>query len=115
MKNEEVEYRKQVGRRVVEARRELGISQKELAELIHTSERSMQAYESGEVLPIRKLRELSTVLDRPIGWILHGDKVESEPSELVPLMREMVDRLDQIIEIVSNQTFKVSVLDGNGS
>ena len=105
MKNEELEYRKQVGRRLIEARRELGISQKEISELIHTSERSMQAYESGEVLPVRKLRELSTVLDKPIAWILHGEKAESSPSELVPLLHEVVQRLDKILEAVQTKNY----------
>jgi transcriptional regulator with XRE-family HTH domain len=100
MKTEELEYRKQVGRRLVEARRELGISQKEVSELIHISERSMQAYESGEVFPVRKLRQLSTVLDKPIAWILHGDKAEAAPSDVVPVLREVVDRFDRILEAV---------------
>jgi transcriptional regulator with XRE-family HTH domain len=106
-KTDEIEYRKQVGQRLIEARREQGISQKELSELVHVSERSMQAYEAGEVLPVRKLRDLSTVLGKPIAWILHGERAETTPGELVPLMREMVDKLDQILQAVTRQTMLV--------
>ena len=66
-----------IGHRLVAARRELGIKQVELAELIHVSERTMQAYEADEVAPYRKLRELSEVLNVSMSWILHGDKAEN--------------------------------------
>jgi transcriptional regulator with XRE-family HTH domain len=64
----------EIGKRIIQARKEAGgMRQEELADLIHVSIRSMQAYESGEVIPYRKMRDLERALGRSAAWILHGD------------------------------------------
>ena len=85
----------EIGRRIIEARRELGMSQQELADLVHVSVRSMQAYESGEVVPYRKLSDLASVLDKSAAWILHGNKASDPVGETMAL-REIADKLDRI-------------------
>lgn len=85
-----------VGDRIKAARHDLGMRQVELADLIHVTERTMQAYESDEVVPFRKLQSLSGVLDRPIAWILHGDKATAEPGEIVPLLQEILGELKKL-------------------
>jgi transcriptional regulator with XRE-family HTH domain len=70
----------EVGERIVEARKEMSLRQEELADLVGVSQRTMQAYERGEVLPWRKLRELERVLNRPAQWILHGEESVGTPS-----------------------------------
>jgi transcriptional regulator with XRE-family HTH domain len=85
-----------VGQRLVAARKEMGMKQVEVAELIHVSERTMHAYESDEVVPFRKLRELSEVLGRPMAWILHGDKAEQTPGDLGPQLSEILVVLEEI-------------------
>ena len=79
-----------VGQRLVAARKEMGMKQVEVAELIHVSERTMHAYESDEVVPFRKLKELSELLGRPMSWILHGDKAEQTPGDLGPQLNEIL-------------------------
>jgi transcriptional regulator with XRE-family HTH domain len=86
-----------VGQRLIAARKEMGMKQVEVAELIHVSERTMHAYESDEVVPFRKLRELSDVLGRPMFWILHGDKAEqTSGADLVPLLEKALVELKAI-------------------
>lgn len=81
----------QIGQRIVLARQELGgMKQEELAELVGVSQRSMQAYESGEVIPYRKMRDLERVLQRPMAWLLHGDRaVESRDEQLDRIERKL--------------------------
>ena len=56
-------YALEVGRRIVRARKELGLTQVELARKIGVSQRSAQAYENGEVIPYRKMKLLSKALE----------------------------------------------------
>jgi len=85
-----------VGQRLVAARKEMGMKQIEVAELIHVSERTMHAYESDEVVPFRKLKELSELLRRPMSWILHGDKAEQTPGDIGPQLNEILGVLREI-------------------
>jgi len=85
-----------VGQRLIAARKEMGMKQVEVAELIHVSERTMHAYESDEVVPFRKLKELSELLGRPMSWILHGDKAEQTPGDLGPQLNEILGVLEEI-------------------
>jgi len=85
-----------IGQRLVAARKEIGMKQIEVADLIHVSERTMHAYESDEVVPFRKLRELSEVLGRPMFWILHGDKAEQIPGDFRPQLNEVLVVLREI-------------------
>lgn len=92
----------EIGERIIQARKELGMKQVELAELIHVAERTMQAYESGEVVPWRKLRDLERILDRPIAWFLHGDAGHDDLRETNvernELLTELVGLCRQILE-----------------
>lgn len=65
---------KEIGNRIAQARRETGgMTQEELAALLHVSPRSVQAYEAGEVIPYRYLRDLERALAKPAAWFLHGE------------------------------------------
>lgn len=66
-------YRREVGGRIVEARKQIGLTQRELAELIGASPRAMQGYEAGERIPYRKMPDIARVVNKPMAWLLHGD------------------------------------------
>ena len=97
----------EIGQRIVLARRELGgMKQEELADLIGVSQRSMQAYESGEVVPYRKMKDLERVLRRPMAWLLHGDAaVESRDEQLAAIEH----KLDLVLSLLGARA-----LDGDG-
>ena len=103
---EDETYAREVGQRIVKARKEFPsgmISQKELSELIHVSERTMQAYEAGEVIPYRKLKDLSDVLNRPMAWILHGENAEETTGELRPVLDRILEVLEEIRDAVADR------------
>lgn len=95
------DYSVEVGRRIVHARKELGLTQEELAELAGVSQRSMQAYETGEVVPYRKMREIAQVLEVSTSWLLHGEE-ENADSEIDSLKRE-IDNLSKLVRSMSRK------------
>lgn len=101
---------REIGERIVQARREAGgMRQEELADLIGVSVRSMQAYESGEVVPYRYLKELERVLGRPMAWILHGDQaIEGSDRTLARIEQ----KLDRLLELLSEKPSRVTKTSG---
>lgn len=67
----------EIGQRLAKARREAGMTQEEVADLVGVSTRSWQGYEAGDVVPYRHFKNLAGILNRPIEWFLHGDESES--------------------------------------
>jgi transcriptional regulator with XRE-family HTH domain len=81
----------EIGARISEARHENGMTQRELADLLKLSERSVAAYETGEVIPYRYLKDLERSLGRPAAWFLHGeDAIVGRDEQL----SEILTRLD---------------------
>lgn len=73
-----------VGGRIKQARLEQdGMKQRELADLLGVSERSVIAYEQGEVIPYRFMRELEKALGKPAAWFLHGDAAPASNDALI--------------------------------
>ena len=71
--------RQEIGRRIAQARRDRGLTQKQLAELTGVKERSVQAWEQGETNPYRRMRALERVLELPGSWLLRGASVSLPP------------------------------------
>ena len=91
----------EVGARIIAARKELGLTQEELAELAGVHQRSMQAYETGEVIPFRKMREITQVLQVSPTWILHGEEEETD-GEVLELKRQ-IENLSKLIRAMSKK------------
>jgi transcriptional regulator with XRE-family HTH domain len=92
-----------IGQRLRESRREAGMTQVELAELAHLTERSIQAYESDEVVPYRKMEDLAAILNKSVAWLLHGDKAEQTPGDLAPLLEAILERVDTIAKSLNGK------------
>jgi transcriptional regulator with XRE-family HTH domain len=93
----------EIGRRIAMARREAdGMTQRELADLLGVTERSVASYEAGDVVPYRFMRELEAAFGTPTAWILYGD--DATPAETraiiadVDSMKEKVDRILELVE-----------------
>lgn len=83
-----------IGARIEEARKEMGgMTQRELGELIGVSERSVQAYEAGEVIPYRLIRDIERAVGRSAAWLLHGDAAIVDHNGQ---LNEVLERLDKI-------------------
>jgi HTH-type transcriptional regulator, cell division transcriptional repressor len=88
-----------IGERIARARTEAGLTQEELAELIGVSTRSLQGYEAGAVKPYRHMAKLSSTLNRPVAWFLHGEEEDTRLSETQSLRERvegLADQLDRI-------------------
>jgi ribosome-binding protein aMBF1 (putative translation factor) len=91
----------EVGQRIALARKEAGgMSQEELATLLGVSPRSIQAWEAGDVIPYRYVRELEKYLERSAAWILHGEAAAVEDEHLDRVLGELADVKRQLAAIL---------------
>jgi len=96
--NEEGLRAKEIGQRIALARREAeGMTQRELADLIGVTERSVAAYEAGDVIPYRFMRKLEEVLDRPASWLLYGER---SAAPAAGRDAEIIQKLDEILVLL---------------
>ena len=93
-------YALEVAGRIVAARKEAGLTQVELAELVDVSPRSMQGYENAEVIPYRKMTNIARVLNRPVEWLLHGEDAVLPSDEKLD---QIIGKLDLILEKLASQ------------
>lgn len=95
----------EIGRRIAQARKEAGgMTQRELGELIGVTDRSVMAYEKGEVIPYRFLRKIEEATGRSAGWILHGDRYNETPTgENVEVSKRILEELVSIRELLEAQ------------
>jgi len=68
------EEKQAIGRRIAQARREAGLTQKQLGQLAGVDLRSVQAWEQGQTNPYRRLRTLENILGRSGAWLLQGSE-----------------------------------------
>lgn len=81
MAHHDVKKAKEIGARIKTARLEMGgMSQRELGDMLGVTERSIQAYEQGEVVPYRFGAALESALGRPVAWFWYGDEALRDAS-----------------------------------
>ena len=96
---------REIGLRIAEARREAGgMGQRELGELVGVTERSVQAWEAGEVIPYRYLRDLERALGRPAAWLLHGPEAVLGHDESSRQILEALGRLQKSVDVIAKTT-----------
>jgi transcriptional regulator with XRE-family HTH domain len=92
------EYAQEIGARIVKARNELdGMTQMELADLLHVSQRSAQAYEAGEVIPYSRMSDIADILGVSQKWLLHGDDSGLGDAEIRRLLEKLIDTNTNIL------------------
>ena len=92
------EYARAVGERIVVARKEQLLTQVELAELVGVSQRSMQAYENGEVVPYRKMRDIARILEKPVEYLLYGEGLFTAPDERLEAIEQSLRKLATAVD-----------------
>lgn len=99
---------REIGKRIALARNEAGgMTQRELADLIGVTERSVSAYERGEVVPFRFIRKLEDALAKPAAWFLYGEEIEQvSPNEVIANQKIILKKLDKILEALAVLTTK---------
>lgn len=95
---------KAVGRRIALARKEAGgMTQGDLAELLQISKRSVAAYESGAVLPLRHLDRIEAAVSKPKAWLLYGDEALAGPAAILGKLEELLDSIVQRLDRMSDR------------
>lgn len=99
---------KEIGDRIAEARKELGLTQEQVTDLATFSKRSLQDYETGVTIPYRQMPELARLLKRDVAWLLHGEQapapmpngllgeIATNVSDLTDSMAAALVRLERI-------------------
>lgn len=103
---------KAVGGRVRVARQESdGMTQRELADLVGVTERSIAAVERGEWIPYRHMSKLERIFERPAAWFLYGDgHIEMDPS-----LARLEAKLDKILELLEGKPSRGRPRKGSSS
>lgn len=95
---------RQIGARIAEARHEAGgMSQRELGELCGVTERSVQAWESGTVIPYRYLRDLESATGKPAAWFLHGEEAIQGRDDGVKEILEAIAALGKKVDALAKR------------
>lgn len=103
----EIDY-KEVGKRIKARRKQLGLTQKQLGELVSLSEGSVSRYESGSIkdAPTQKLNDFASALNIEVAWII-GFKVETDKFQMAHDLVDRIQELDdetgvKLINIINN-------------
>lgn len=92
---------REIGARIAERRRFLGMTQRELAEPVGVSERSIQAYEQGETIPgMCYVEQLEKALGCTWYWLYYGRETPLRGNEenLLQIMATEVRSLRHFVE-----------------
>lgn len=103
----DIDY-KEVGKRIKSRRKQLGLTQKQLGELVALSEGSVSRYESGSIkdAPTQKLNDFANALSIEVAWII-GFKPETDKFQMANDLVHRIQELDdetgiKLIDIVNN-------------
>ncbi len=93
---------KDIGKKIREARNELGISQKKLGEALIISEKAISSYESGRTAPsIQILQKIAKRTNKPITYFT--DELTKETS-LIFLLENIENQLKEIRRLLEEST-----------
>jgi transcriptional regulator with XRE-family HTH domain len=87
---------REVGSRIAEARRHAGLTQRDLADLLGVSVRTVQNYEAGVAVPYKHLRTIESLGHKRPGWILDG----GDDGELLTMISSLQDAMRRHHELM---------------
>jgi transcriptional regulator with XRE-family HTH domain len=90
-----------IGRRIAQARREAGLTQEELGQLIGVTTRSVQGYEAGNVVPFRHLGKLESATGKTRGWLLYGEDDGGSVGEVATTLAALVAQIAEDAERIA--------------
>ena len=86
---------RQIGALVRDARRHHGLTQEQLAERVGVTQRSIQGYEAGAVVPYKHFKRLEEVTGRTLAWFL-GREEDAGASNLADVGERLVALVEQV-------------------
>ncbi len=111
MQKKKVRSSREIGQRIKRRRRELGISQERLAEILSVTYQQVQRYEKGiNKLNVENIQVIADALSVPVSYFFESDKastVAERPSSFLPAKQ---DRLLKYFEKIKETRSKNIVL-----
>lgn len=99
---------KAIGGRIARARDLAGLTQEEVAEMASFSKRSLQDYEAGVTIPYKHMREISSLLAKPVEWFLHGEpEQEAATADQLPQILRRLEALEEQVGRVADLTAQI--------
>ena len=94
--------RAEIKRRLQESRKVAGLTQKQMSDILHTHERTVQDYESlkKEVIPFEHLDKWADVTATTTTWLLQGDEVVTS-EERLDRLETQVGRAVELLELMA--------------
>ena len=88
---------KEVGQRLARARKDAGMTQKQLGNLVGVTQRSVANWEAGKVVPYRHLRVIEAAVGRPAESLLYSDEARMEASAIIEELHHLRELLRQAV------------------
>lgn len=95
--------------RIAQARREAGVTQQDMADLLDITMRAYQTYES-ERIPWRRLNQIAEATGKSKAWLLHGKEeqpspdVVSQTAELLAAIHELTAQVSRLADLSGNDS-----------
>lgn len=87
MKTKKIKTSREIGEKVKKKRRELGISQEELAERLGVTYQQVQRYENGmNKLNVENIQVIADALDAPVSYFFGNGRKDIVSEELTPYL-----------------------------
>lgn len=92
-----VDFNKDIGSKIVLARKAVGLSQRQLAHRLSISQQVLSGYECGKTsVSLKVFVDICSALDAPISWFLssikqYGDVIGSDEIELLNELKRFTD------------------------
>lgn len=105
-----------IGEKIKSLRKYKKITQKQLSELIDKNVRTIQKYESGEIIPpLEMLIEISVVLNVPMEYFVDLDEVKTKYVDKLKDMKEFLQNREgwDLKELIQDMSEKTNLLKCN--
>jgi transcriptional regulator with XRE-family HTH domain len=103
--DDETSRKLRIGRRIALARKERGLTQRDCAELIGITVRSLQHYEAGNIVPYRHFHRMERLLRKRPGWFLED---ESERYASMEALSELRGQLTDHLALLEDRLLMLS-------
>lgn len=103
----------EVGARIKQARLQLNLDQKDLAEIVGVTEKSVSNWEKGLFSPHRKIPELAAALGTSETWLWQGAGAQPDTDQLVQVLESNTRLLRAILDEL--RLLRLDRTEGRGS
>ena len=104
---------KTIGMRIRECRKEIGMSQEELARRMSMKKQTISAYENDQIdIKLRVIKELALMLATSVGYLVEGNIHETE-ADVIQIMMLFDGMSSELREVAIEQVKALKKLEQN--